>query len=308
MSVSDLSKIKTIRAGLDEAAHDTARSNITAAYYCKELARAVCGGEGDRDLFLHSNGHNAAISALRDAISPLGGMIRAGLSGAMFARYCTERCGSRKLLPTLSEMMAFGDAEDAAGEGESSGDPSVVQVAYVTGTAADASFEIFARGRDEWRRRHVERVQNACNSVIYGDTDYAIVPIRNGADGRLRTFYRMLEEYELKIVSAATISVGGMPAVSTTFALCSASFGAFAHTPEYMEFSVTGDGSTAADITGAMGAHGHTVREIGSVPAGDRELFHFVVKLGGDVRAALLYLEIFHPSHTVLGLYDYANT
>ena len=71
-----------------------------------------------------------------------------------------------------------------------------------------------------------------------------------------------------------------------------------------MEFSSKTDGTGASKLAEAMAALGHTVTEITSFPDSDgKSVYHFAVDLGGDARATLLYLDLFHPDHRVIGLY-----
>ncbi len=281
MSAASERALRVISAGLIDAEAERERSRAVTELYCKEAARLIDRqiGVNIRDMLVRSDAQKRALADTRAVIR---GIIGAGSIGAAFARCCAAECESRNILPTLSEMTDVGDAV-----------PDGAQVAYVTGSAADAAFEIFSRGR-EWHRSHADRVTGACDSVIYGDADYAILPVRSESGGKLRSFCRAIEDHDMKIVSAAE-------AGDTTYALCAASFGAFDHTPSYLEFSVSG-GDALRAVIAAMTELGHTARHIES--ANGR--YEFVFKTNGDIRPALLYLDLFHPDHLIFGLYDYA--
>ena len=295
--MTDSRLIKTLRAGLADAARERDFARSTAKLYYKELVRAI----GDVDvLFTPSQARPDKLARTRELAGQLDGMCGAGAGGALFATACADACGGRMM--SLS-AMANGNGADE----ETAHDNDAVGVAYVTGSAADSAYESFAR--EGWSRTHTERLQSACNSVMCGDTDYTIIPIKNNADGRLRTFYRMMAEFDLKIVDTVTVrtspsaSAASSPTSATVYALCAASFGELP-SPKHMEFSSKTDGTGASKLAEAMAALGHTVTEITSFPDSDgKAVYHFAVDLGGDARATLLYLDLFHPDHRVIGLY-----
>ena len=284
--MTDSKLIKTLKIGLSDAKLERGFALDTAKLYYGELAHAI----GDvKTLFVPSQARPDKISRVRELTGQLDGMCGAGSGGAVFAEMCALLCGDN--MPTLS-AMANGTEEEIAAHGDA------IQVAYVTGSAADNAYGLFERAG--WSRTHTDRVQNACNSVMCGDTDYTIVPIKNSADGRLCTFYRTIAEFDLKIVDTVTVRASS---VSTTYALCAASFGEL-EDPDFMEFSSKTDGKGASRIIEAIETLGHRTEEITSFPdPGGKTVYQFVVSIGGDVRAALLYLDLFHPDHRITGIY-----
>lgn len=288
---------KTVTAGLSEAEEHRRRAGTVEAYYYRELAHAALAEVDDPTrVFMCSTARDEeAVSAL---LAPVSGLCRSGVSGAHFAKYCTVLCDSRGTSPTIADMFPR-TSED---------EPTTV--AYVTGGFADSAFAHF---RDEFshlchialRPHHAARVHNACDCVLDGEADFAIIPVRNGRDGHLRAFYRMISDYDLKILSVAEVQTEDD---KTCFALCGSDTSPLFPAPGYMEFSVTGGDGMISVMTEAINAHGHTVSAINSSPApSGKTLFHFVVRAGGDLRPTLLYLNLFHPAHTVLGIYGNIN-
>ncbi len=281
--------IGTISAALAEADEHRRRAGVIEANYYKELARAsvaVCSDPAAA-FVPGSDGGKAASSMLAAA----GGIPRPGRTGALYAGYCAA------LLPLPALGIIFG-AEPP---------PELSTVAYVTGSSADASFrtfkEIFSRYRIELRPHHADQIAAACDCVLDGDADLAIVPVWNDRMGRLRTFYRMIEDYDLSVISVTEAAAEG---VRTRFAMCGGGLYPLEGAPETMEFSVRCRAEHIPALTEAITVHGHTVSEITSYPSQKgtaQTAFHFVINAGGDLRPTLLYLGLFHPDRTVLGIY-----
>lgn len=282
--------ITAIASALGEAADHRRRAGVIEANYYKELARAALAACPDPAAAFvpDADGGDAAAALLASA----GGLAAPGLTGALFTEYCAALLAQRGSLPPLGDM--FG-AEPP---------PELSTVAYVTGSSADAPFrafrESFSRYRISLRQHHAEHIAAACDCVIDGDADLAIVPIWNDLHGRLRTFYRMIDDHDLSVISVAEAVNEG---IRTRFALCGSGLFPLG-TPDTMEFSVRAQASLIPTLASAVAAHGHTVSEITSYPAPKGQtVFHFVISAGGDLRPTLLYLALFHPERTVLGIY-----
>lgn len=288
---------KVILQNLGAAEEHRRRARIVEAYCYRELAHASLAAVSEPShIFLCSTERDE--KSVRELLDATSGICRAGAAGAIFAKYCAELCAARGIEPTLRDMFPH---------------PSEIEpttVAYVTGGFTDPAFESF---RDELshilhislRPHHAERVSNACDCVLDGDADFAIIPVWNSRDGHLRSFYRMIDGYDLKILSVTTVPT---EEGRTRFALCGADVSPLFPMPAFMEFSIAGDGEIFGSVSDAVAVHGHTVSEVISYPTGQgRTLYHFSVNAGGDLRPTLLYLNLFHPTHTVLGLYGNIN-
>lgn len=288
---------KAVLNGFSEAGEHRRRADVVEAYYYKELAcTALAATASPERVFMCSTARDEG--AVAELLTPVLGICREGASGAKFARYCVMLCDARGISPSLSDM--FPHTEE--------GDPTTV--AYVTGGFGDVAFGNF---RDEFARlyrttlrpHHAAQVHSACDCVLDGEADFAIVPVRNSRDGYLRAFYRIIGEYDLKILSVSEVRSEDD---KTYFALCGSDTSPLFPVPAHMEFSVRGGGGMIAAVTEAVGVHGHTVSAINSFPdTNGKSVFHFVVRSGGDLRPTLLYLNLFHPTHTVLGLYGDIN-
>ena len=283
-----------IASALSEADGHRRRADVIEANYYKELARlALAACPDPTAAFFPAQDGASATSALLDEA---GGICQPGASGALFAGYCVSILEKRGALPPLSAMLP------PVWEDE------VTKVAYVTGSAADDTFSAFADEfaslyprRMRLRPRHAEHIAAACDCVLDGEADLAIIPVWNNRDGRLRSFYRMISGYELKILSVAETSAEDN---RTVYALCGTELCALYRAPAVMEFSVRGQAGLIRTVTDAVAAQGHTISEVSSYPTPKAEnVFHFILKAGGDLRQTVLYLSLFHPDSTVFGIY-----
>lgn len=288
--------VKNIREGIAEADDHLRRADVIRENYYKELARLSLSFVRDRRaLFscLTDRDKNAISELMTIPNGAASGLCMPGATGALFARYCTALCERENVLPQLSEMFPRTD----------DGEPTTA--ALVTGGFADLAFsnfreELAQNSKIALRPHHADRVQNACDSVLDGEADFAIIPIWNDRDGRLRSFYRMMDDFDLKILSVTTVATEDG---RTRFALCGVGASPLFPAPAYLEFSAPGKALLPEEIGEAMRTLGHTVTDASASPSGGGTVYHFAVSAGGDLRSALLYLNIFDPNFSVVGLY-----
>ena len=74
------------------------------------------------------------------------------------------------------------------------------RVAFLRNRQASRAFERFAKYLGGVSAVYEDNFQNACESVYTGEATYAVIPISSTSDGRLNSFYRLMEKYELNIV------------------------------------------------------------------------------------------------------------
>ena len=288
--------LKKILSGIGSAAEHRRRADTISALYYKELAHIAMSAVRD-PASVFSCSADRDEDDIRELLLTQNGICDAGLTGALFAKYYTELCSSRGIIPELADMFRHTVKTEPA------------SAAYVTGGFADAAFdalreELAAVAHVTLRPYHAERAGSACDCVLDGKTDFAIIPLWNDRDGNLRSFYRMIGEFDLKILSVTTVPTDEG---RTRFALCGAEANPLYSSPAYMEISLIGHDSIISDISDASRAHGHTVTEISTSPSEGGPLVRFTIRAGGDLRPTLLYLNLFHPAHTMIGLYCSTN-
>lgn len=284
----DRIKLDIIAQGLRDASDELYREKTVRRGYLKELARLSLRNIGGDygELFSVGTEPSGAVSAVLDEVKKLAGR---GESGAIYALYASELY--EKLCGKLPSDITHAEAEEEP----------ILCAAFVSGSGADAAFEIFRR-KLGLSPLHAERISGACDAVLDGDAGYCILPLKSGRDGRLRSFYRMMDVYDLKISAA---SVAGTDENTTRYALCSRSAKPLSPSPTHMELSSPANGAEALAIAEAARTMGHELFELSSSPSEHGgEVYSFTFALRGDYRPLILYLNIFHPRYTLTGLYN----
>ena len=182
--------------------------------------------------------------------------------------------------------------------------------AYVHNPYSDVACEMFSSLTREPRVLYADSFRAACEAVYQGDARYAILPLGNSGEYRLKSFYSLIDSFSLRICAAA--SVAHNDSEETTV------FGMLTLTEP--ELPSHGDDSYRMDIklqtmrTGAwevlLAAQTYGLECLGieAVPAslgGTAD-----ITLGGDAQGCeymRAYLGIFAPSATLTGIYKEIN-
>lgn len=80
-----------------------------------------------------------------------------------------------------------------------------IRIAYRKAYGADIAFEKFASLIPDAAALYRENFPNVCDSVSLGDADMCILPYENTEDGKLSGFYRLIENYDLKIAASCLV-------------------------------------------------------------------------------------------------------
>lgn len=91
-------------------------------------------------------------------------------------------------------------------------------VAFLRNGQAMRAFECFAKSLGGVSAVYESNFPSACEAVYSNHATYAIIPIASTMDGRLNSFYRQIEKYELSIVMTCDVDSDDGES-STTFAL-----------------------------------------------------------------------------------------
>ncbi len=286
----DRDKLNTIANGLLDASDDILRGNTVKLAYIKELSRLTLSALGSEAKELYSA--NATLSEeAESALSEAKRIAPAGVQGADLALALHELFRLRYGEPDYSDIFAAeGDIK--------------ARTAFVSGGGADAALEMFRR-RFKLTPMPVERISAACDVVLDGDADYCILPLKNSRDGRLRSFYRMIDVYDLKITAVGTV---GTDENVTKYALCGRSVAPLFRSPGFIELSAPANGNEALLITEAARETGLAISEISFTPSErDGEIYSFVFRAGDDFRPFILYMNVYHPHYTLMGMYNTIN-
>ena len=280
-----------ICSSVSDAADDIAAAHEVVNAYIKELARILLRelGSDAAELYVYGQPERAPLDYVCNIVREACGTVRdCNRVYAGFCRHFTALYTDKFGIPAESYMFPHqSEPKNTA--------------AYVSGGASDAAYEIFS---DRYRLDAIrsERIQNICDEVFDGGAGYCILPIRNSVDGRLSSFYRMINLYDLKIVSVCDVAATD---VIMRFALCARSLCIMRETPRFMELSLGADTDTVREITDTARNCGHTLTDIITAPGGaDDSICGFTFSLSSDYRPFLLYLNLFRPRFTITGLYD----
>jgi hypothetical protein len=182
------------------------------------------------------------------------------------------------------------------------------RVSFVRGNGPGRAFERFAKYVPGVLAEYEDDFRRALEAVANGEATFAIVPIENSFDGRLNSFYRLMEKYALSIVLAADIPSDDYES-STKFALVYKKLEVIeAEGEEFFECKITlGEPAELADIINAASYFGADVRKVYSLPlsSGGREnSFDIIFGLDGANLAGLFcYLMLKYPHLSPIGIY-----
>lgn len=316
----DKDKFSVIERGLEDSEDDILRGMTVKKGYEKELARLFLREveHGARKLFVSelSDLYEVCPEDIADRMQKLAA---SGASGARLAKYITELYVGKFGTVDTEEIFATEQEDDTVdGEISASGNLNVKKfwtVAFVSGESADTAYRCFAEKPDiteKFRPVRVQRLSFACDSVVGGEADGVIIPIRNSVDGRLRSFYRMIDSYGLKIVSVCSVETSSENEdTEMRYALCMRSYRQFSPSPEFIEISLPATGEDVILIAEAAKELGWRTQEITSRPSERNGYniysFTFSSLSGMNCMPLILYMNIYHPGYTFIGLYDIIN-
>lgn len=230
---------------------------------------------------------------------------------------CTELI-RRNGLHNLTEYL-----DDSFASGEPVSQKASDRVAYLQNRFTDSAFLAFSEILAKPRAAYFSSFSDVCEEVYHGLCEFCILPIENTEDGKLVRFYKLIEKYELKIVSICDIPQlnQGMTRYALLCHRHISTERVLQHTSDfYLEISLTPIGQTTlADILSAAAHCGMHPTRIDSLPSGDESevLRHHIVLLHTvdrrstpslppmkAVSAFLLYLSFSLPEYTPLGIYQ----
>ncbi len=191
-------------------------------------------------------------------------------------------------------------------------DESQGKVSYFKNSYADEAFIVFNENFNGLRFLYAESFAQACENVYDGTCEYCILPIESTKDGKLSSFYSLIDKYELKIAAVCDIDFNDTDH-STSFALMTKSIRNIwsdSMSNMFFEIRFTVDQQSKislADILTAAEYCSMRVVKIDSVPLpySDKDFSHYIV-FGIDSAELvpfLLYLLLDAPYYIPIGIY-----
>jgi len=210
------------------------------------------------------------------------------------------RISELRSLPDLISIVCGEAADFPAGKEKT--------VAFLRNAQAMRAFECFAKPLLGVSAVYESNFLNACESVYTGHATFAIIPIYSTADGRLNSFYRQIEKYELSIVMTCDIDSDDGEN-TTTFALVYKDrlYADIDGEPVY-ECKITFDDldmiADIADAASYYGAHLYSMEAIPDAFSGRTNAFSIALGLqNADFEGLFCYLALEYPQTAAIGFY-----
>ncbi len=203
---------------------------------------------------------------------------------------------------TTAELVSlvFGSLSSLPREGER-------KIAFLRNRQTFRAFECFAGTLGGVSVLYENNFSDALEAVESGQATFAIIPIHSSSDGKLSSFYRMIEKHELAIVYTCDIESEDGEA-TTTFALIYKDRVISEAGKLRFECKITMDDlSGLADIADAAYYFGASIESLEAVPmafSGRSGTFAVVFDLeNADADGLLCYLALAYPQMTAVGFY-----
>ena len=219
------------------------------------------------------------------------------------AMLCQYICKEKQLLFEVEEKKLFGDGEKAL-EG------TLGRIAYVKNKRSDEVFLELSRRLTDAKAYYASSFIDACELVFNNVCEFCIIPIENNNEGKLYSFYAMLDRYELKICNIVR-KENEDASDSVTFALAGRGIDVPVPSEQALmrfEFSVVYEKGYALEaMISAIVALGGKISSIGTlpVPYDDKKSRCYMAV---DIQNAsplpmALYMNMEYPRYIPMGLY-----
>ena len=219
-------------------------------------------------------------------------------------RACKYLCDRKRFATSVRETVPVGDADGAP-------DSVRGQVAYTRNSRTDSAFELLREGNKRVREHFVPSMADACECVWDGSCEFCLVPIENSIDGKLYSFYAMLDRYDLRICDTVSVE-DGQGTSELIFAVAGRRTLGENRMPSgrplLLEFSaISEDADFISNTVGAARELGGRVLSIGTQPspdADDGNKYYFTVEFDGVSPVPMaVYLTLEHVRYSLIGWY-----
>ena len=193
--------------------------------------------------------------------------------------------------------------------------PEFEKISYVASPYSETLLKAFRTALRAPRYRAEEELSflAACENVYHGNARYAILPIENSSDGKLLSFYSLIDKYELKILYVYDLIHPNDE--STKFAL----LGKYLSFPEkkwldraWFEFSLhTDHGNDLAPLLQAASLCHLDVRRVDAIPHKywERSFVYYVTVQTNHAGFVpyMLFLALEYPQYTPIGIFYHSE-
>ena len=196
------------------------------------------------------------------------------------------------------------------GDNDDVSDVAKGRIAYVRNKRNDKMFLEFSKVVEGAKAYYCSSFSDACEAVFNNTCEFCILPVYNGLEGKIYSFYNMLDRYELKIAHIVTEEDADSQN-TVTFALVGREVmlsdeGAGKYR---FEFSLIGENATVvSNVNEAVRELNGVVTDVGTMPvAYDRPGRRFYLSAdipSEEIIPLTVYLSIEDPGFDILGVYE----
>ena len=218
---------------------------------------------------------------------------------------CRRIVSDARLSGQIAEknLLGFGEAALPGTHG---------RIAYVRNKRNDDAFIRFSEKIRGAKAYYCSSFSEACEAVFSNACEFCILPIENSADGKLYSFYSMIDRYELIICNVVYLSADD-GADKTGFALVSRGVTLKSKTQvARFEFSVVcEDGAFPDEIATVARFMGGRVLSVGTQPVPYDDVgvkYYFSMEIeSSSVLPIAFYMSMEYPRYMPLGAYIVKN-
>lgn len=303
---SDLSVIKDNLSRLDTVYGENAEKRLFQLSESMDLLkqmgyRTVSDLLGASDRFKSFLSDLTARTSAEDSAEHTA--IRQNLRREEISRICRLFASEdRAALSTV--LLLLGDSE-SAGNADLAYNSSVKQIACVS-NAFTGTFLHHLPQEISYNPGYYSDFRSVCEAVGFGMDDYGVIPLENSRDGKIRRFYDLLDEYDLRIIYSCVIRQSGneeshrLVLVGTNFAVPTQTYDCRCEVLIPGKVSLSDVLLTAKEcslepvsISSFTSAYDHTDVTYNLTLAGN-----------GEIAAFLLYLYLTAAGFRLLGIYS----
>ncbi len=200
----------------------------------------------------------------------------------------------------VADILGMDDTAKAGSHGK---------ISYVRNRYNDEAYESFSRLVRNTKFTYTASFAQACEDVLNGNSEYALLPVENSSDGRLFGFYSLLDRYELNICGITELETED-PISSIKLALVGKTFPARINNDTVCDFEfsiVREDEKKLVDFLNAANEFSAIPKKIDTLPLEyDHDLYryYFTFRLPcSEAYAFALYLSYEYPNYTPIGFY-----
>lgn len=225
-----------------------------------------------------------------------------------------EKIGICREIALLSKKGLF--TESVLGQNEPCPITARGRISYVKNNFTDSAYLAFSKSLQSSRCSYSDSFETICEDVFNGESEFCILPIETSVDGRLFSFYSLIDRYELKISGVCSVNHQG-GSKFTRFALLCRTLGvsdqvkALPGKSTMLELRIAQSQADTApfyDVFRAADACGMPLLRVDSrpLPYNDSLLSYYAVfeVAGAELQAFFTYIALEFPQCYALGIYS----